>query len=161
MARVANTAVIGARPSMSVPNPCLPVFLYGPLRPGSSHPYAVLLASRCRQLGPGRMKGRLFRRGAGFAAIYEPNGAAEIIGEVLELPDAGAEQILDSLDRFEGIGIGTGLPGAPVFVRERIPVELFDCAPLECWVWTYCGPVEDLAPVRNGDALAMLGRGGG
>lgn len=104
------------------------------------------------------MKGRLFRRGAGFAAIYEPNGAAEILGEVLELPGAGAEQILDSLDRFEGIG--TGLPGAPVFVRERIPVVLLDCAPLECWVWTYCGPVEDLAPVRTGDALTMLARGG-
>jgi gamma-glutamylcyclotransferase (GGCT)/AIG2-like uncharacterized protein YtfP len=143
---------------MSATALCLPVFLYGPLRPGSSHPYALLLASRCRVLGTAKMKGRLFRRGTGFAAIYEPEGAAEILGEVLELPGAGAEQILDSLDRFEGIGIGQ--PGAPVFVRERLPVMLLDRAPLECWVWTYSGPVADLAPVRNGDALTIVARSG-
>jgi len=103
------------------------------------------------------MRGRLYRRGAGFAAIHEPDGASEIVGEVLELPGAGAEQILDSLDRYEGIG--RGLPGPPAFARERISVALDGSTALECWVWTYCGPVEDLILVRNGDALTVLLRG--
>lgn len=100
------------------------------------------------------MKGRLFRHGTGFAATHEPDGGAEIVGEVIELPETGADQILDSLDRYEGIG--TGLPGPPAFVRQRIPVLLAGQLSMECWTWIYRGPLETLVPVKHGDALPVM-----
>ena len=135
---------------MSADPPATPVFVYGTLRPGSANPHAAFLTARCRPLGTARLKARLYRVGAHFAAV--PDAHSRVTGEVLLLPPAGAGGILESLDRYEGIG--AGLPGPPSYRREKVTVLLAGGEPLECWTWLYCRDVQGLAEVSGGDALS-------
>jgi gamma-glutamylcyclotransferase (GGCT)/AIG2-like uncharacterized protein YtfP len=137
---------------MSAATPVIRVFVYGTLRPGSTNPHAVFLSFRCRSLGCARVRGRLFRHGAQFAAIYEPDGSKEITGEIFLLPADHGEQVLESLDRYEGIGVG--LRGEPAFQRERVMAILTDGNCMECWTWVFALPVNGLTEIRGGDAQA-------
>ena len=86
-----------------------------------------------------------------YAAIHEPDGTKEVTGDVLVLPDPHAGEILESLDRYEGIG--TGMPGPAAFKRQLIPVLLSGGEILECWAWLFALSVIGLPEVRSGDCL--------
>src|SRR6187455_3081464 len=111
------------------------LFVYGSLRPGSSNPHASFLLARCRLLGGAVMPGRLFRNGTHLAALHEPGSESRVLGEVMELPPDRTEQMLASLDRYEGIG--TGLPDPPSYVRQSVTVTLEDGRCLICWAWLW------------------------
>lgn len=127
------------------------LFIYGSLRVGSVNPHAAFLHSCCRHTGKGRMPGRLFRNGSTHAALYEPEGAGVVIGDVLELPANRVPEMLTSLDRYEGIGAGLPLP--PAFKRELVAVSLTDGTRIECWAWLFTQSVKGFLHIRNGDAL--------
>jgi gamma-glutamylcyclotransferase (GGCT)/AIG2-like uncharacterized protein YtfP len=127
------------------------LFIYGSLRAGSGNPHAAFLHSCCRHGGMGRMPGRLFRHGSVHGALYEPGTAGSVVGDVLELPGGSVEEMLTSLDRYEGIG--AGLPAPAAFKRELVTVSLADGTLLQCWAWLYIHPVKGMIHVRHGDAL--------
>lgn len=128
------------------------VFVYGTLRHGSTNPHAAFLSFRCRRIGSAKLPGRLFRHGAHFAAVHEPESKKEVVGDILLLPHPYAGEILQSLDRYEGIG--AGLAGQPVFQRHKVMAVLEDGNRVECWTWLFLLPVQGLMEIRSGDALA-------
>ena len=130
----------------------LPLFVYGTLRKGSANPHAVFLHSRCRHTGTARMPGRLFRSTATYGALYEPGSNTKVLGDLLELPAAAAQEILTSLDRYEGIG--PGMPRPHPFRRDVVQVEREDGEMVECWTWLYNLPTKGCSLVRHGDALS-------
>ena len=136
---------------MSAAPPVTRVFVYGSLRPGSTNPHATFLSFRCPSLGRAKIRGRLFRNGLQFAAVHEPNGHKEVTGDVLVLPELHAGDIIESLDRYEGIG--AGMPGPPAFHRRLIPVTLAGGEMLVCWAWLFALSIAGLPEVRSGDCL--------
>ncbi len=137
---------------MSEVSPASLLFVYGTLRLGSHNPHAVFLHSRCRRTGSARMPGRLFRIGSVYGALYEPDSESSVLGDVLELPEHSAQEILGSLDRYEGIG--AGLPRPATFRRERVRAIMESGEEVKCWTWIYNLPVKGCSHVRHGDALA-------
>jgi gamma-glutamylcyclotransferase (GGCT)/AIG2-like uncharacterized protein YtfP len=127
------------------------LFIYGSLRVGSANPHAVFLHRCCRHTGKGRMPGRLFRSGSLHGATYEPDSASSVVGDVFELPDGRAGEMISSLDRYEGIG--AGIPAPPAFRRELVMVSMANGTSLQCWAWLYTQPVKGLTQVRHGDVL--------
>jgi len=136
---------------MSATPPVPRLFVYGSLRMGSANPHAAFLHARSRPLGSGKMPGRLYRAGPQHVAVYEQESASHVWGDVLELPPDRAEEMLTSLDRYEGIG--TGLPKPATFRRDRVNVALEDGAVVECWAWLYDLPVKGCSHLRHGDSL--------
>jgi gamma-glutamylcyclotransferase (GGCT)/AIG2-like uncharacterized protein YtfP len=137
-------------------SPVITLFVYGSLRVGGGNPHASFLHSRCRHAGVGIMRGRLFRNGTQWGALYEPDGNLSVRGDVFELPPDSAESMLLSLDRYEGIG--AGLPAPPGYHRRIVSVTIDASAPVvACWAWLYVSPLNGWHHVRSGDALA--GRG--
>jgi gamma-glutamylcyclotransferase (GGCT)/AIG2-like uncharacterized protein YtfP len=127
------------------------LFIYGSLRVGSANPHAPFLHRRCRHAGTGRMPGRLFRNGSLHGALYEPESASRVIGDIFELPEETAAEMLTSLDRYEGIGAGVPAPAS--FKRELVGVHLPDGTPLKCWAWLYTQPLKGFSHIRHGDVL--------
>ena len=132
-----------------VPVPLL--FVYGSLRLGSANPHAAFLHARCRTVGAGRMRGRLFRNGLLYGALYEQESSSSVIGDVLELPAGHSGDILVSLDRYEGIG--GGMPKPAAYHRSLVKVSLANDTVVECWAWLYALPLTGCTHIRHGDAL--------
>ena len=137
---------------MSEVSPASPLFVYGSLRKGSPNPHAAFLHSRCLFRGVARMRGRLYRNGSIYGALYEPAGASTVLGDVIELPEESAAEILTSLDRYEGIG--AGLPRPTLFRRELVKVTMEDETEWLCWTWLYNQPLKGCSLIRHGDALS-------
>lgn len=99
------------------------------------------------------MPGRLFRNGAHFCALHEPESDSRVLGEVVELPDGHATGILNSLDHYEGIGAGLASP--PSYVRQSVSTTLSDGTVVLCWAWLWTQPVDGMKHLRHGDALKV------
>lgn len=69
----------------------------------------------------------------------------------MELPAGHADNMLISLDRYEGIGAGLSTP--PCYVRQCVSATLHDGTPLRCWAWLWNLPVDGMKHLRHGDAL--------
>jgi gamma-glutamylcyclotransferase (GGCT)/AIG2-like uncharacterized protein YtfP len=136
---------------MAAASPVPLLFVYGSLRIGSANPHAAFLHSGCRRVGSGKMPGRLFRNGSLHGAVYEEKSESHVVGDVLELPPERAEDILVSLDRYEGIG--SGLPKPSPFRRGRVAVVLENGTRVDCWAWLYNLPLSGCSYIRHGDAL--------
>ena len=99
------------------------------------------------------MPGRLFRNGSVHGALHEPDHSGTVVGDVLELPPDSRDEILATIDRYEGIG--ARLPRPAAFRRERVTVIMdADGSPAECWAWLYNLPVKGASHIRHGDILS-------
>lgn len=122
------------------------LFVYGTLRPGSSHPLAALLARDARTLGAATIRARLYDLGAYPGAVLNDTDAALVHGELLELRTGSA--ILGALDSYEGCSPPNRPPA--LFARERTQVRLADGATLDAWVYVFARDCDESALVASG-----------
>lgn len=109
------------------------LFAYGTLQPGQAAPEIVHAVGRLRPIGPGFVRGRLYRVGKYPAAVLSNSGAL-IHGQVFQLPDD--PELLGRLDEYEGFD-PTNSEGS-LFIRQEWPVVLVKGKrKVTCWVYTY------------------------
>lgn len=102
--------------------PSFLLFVYGTLRSTFQNPYARLLAQSADLLGPGRVRGHLYRI-KGYRGIrLEADTAEWIAGEIHRLHDL---RILAALDRYEG----------PDYERVFVRVVRQNGSGLRCWIY--------------------------
>lgn len=116
---------------MSETDRCLPVFVYGTLRPGQPN-WRRLLAAAAERVVAGRLAGVvLLDCGHYPAAVERPEGSAEAVGEVVWVrPDIWLAT-LAGLDHLEGYH-----PADSDRLYDRV-VRSVDTAhgPVQCWVY--------------------------
>lgn len=116
------------------------LFVYGSLRrnaTGAHHP--LLAAARC--LGRATVEGTLYRV-AWYPGLVLEAGGGEVVGELYELPSAGADTMLAALDDYEGTGFGRR------HTRARLDAT---GEPLDTWTYEYLGATPTLERISSGD----------
>lgn len=114
------------------------VFVYGTLRAGGSNHFRM---SDAVPLGPGTVRGRLYRVDWYPALLLDPDAGA-VCGELYLVP----HDALAALDAFEGAE----------YRRVRvavIPENGGDAA--EAWIWEYLEPVDESRRITHGDWIAV------
>jgi len=99
------------------------------------------VASQLRFLGPCRIEGELYDLGP-YPAMKKSGG--EIVGELFEILDARA---LEVLDRFEGYE--PERPEDSLYLRER--TRLIAPHAVEAWVYVYRNALDPALSVGSGD----------
>jgi gamma-glutamylcyclotransferase (GGCT)/AIG2-like uncharacterized protein YtfP len=116
------------------------VFVYGTLRTGASNAWRM---AGSRLLGPGTVRGRLYRVAWYPALVLDPR-AGEVRGELHDVPCA----MLPGLDRFEGVSAaGEGSE----YRRIRARVTLPGGSEVEAWVWEWRAPMAGLPEISDGE----------
>jgi gamma-glutamylcyclotransferase (GGCT)/AIG2-like uncharacterized protein YtfP len=122
------------------------LFVYGTLMSGFSNPFAELLQQQSEWVGEGTMCGSLYRISWFPGALYQPQSADRVRGEVYRLrqPDS----LLKALDEYEEV-----LPDEAhsLYLRREVPVCLRSGRTLTCWTYLYNQPVEGLEWVPGGN----------
>jgi len=109
------------------------LFAYGTLQPGQGPPKVAHAAGRLRLIGPGFVRGRLYRMGKYPAAVLSNKGSL-IHGQVFQLADD--PEILARLDEYEGLNPHD--PESSLFIRQEWPVVLEKGKrKATCWIYTY------------------------
>lgn len=123
------------------------LFVYGTLMSGGENHH--LLARKAELVGPGKMRGRLFRVDY-FPGLVDSDDSAEtVVGEVWRLVDP---DLICELDDFEGC---TEVP--PLFARASRTVEIdSECTLAACWVYLYARSTAGLRLIPSGDWRAAL-----
>jgi gamma-glutamylcyclotransferase (GGCT)/AIG2-like uncharacterized protein YtfP len=120
------------------------LFVYGTLRPGSSHSMAKFLADHARHVGPAKMPGRLYNLGRYPGMVAAVDADDWVIGDIFQIADA--DPVLARLDEYEG---ATG--EAPrLFERKRGAAHLESGATVEAWHYQYQRMVPAKAWIRSG-----------
>lgn len=118
------------------PDPALPFFVYGTLRPGERY-YLRLLAGRTAHEAPARLPGAVLYEGPGYP--YATRGDGVVTGALLTpRPEAYAEvlRVLDLLEECHG-------PGDPRNLYDRVErtVEPLGGAAARAWVYLAAAPL--------------------
>jgi pyruvate carboxylase len=117
------------------------LFAYGTLRRGA--PMHRLIEHATRFLGPASFAGRLFDLGD-YPAVTDGGGRRDVVyGELYELMAEGREQLLDSIDRYEGRS----------FERVRREVTCQDGTVVVAFLYLFRGDLASARRVRSGDYL--------
>jgi gamma-glutamylcyclotransferase (GGCT)/AIG2-like uncharacterized protein YtfP len=124
------------------------LFSYGTLLPQVAPREIAPTVQGLRRVGRGFIRGHLFDFGSYPGAILDRNGP-QIADQVFELPDD--PQVLDRLDRFEGVDHAN--PERGLFVRKRRKAQLEDGRRLFCWVYAYNRTVKAAQPLLTGDYM--------
>ena len=120
------------------------LFVYGTLmRGGAMH---RLLEREAEYLGPGWVRGRLYRVDD-YPGLVPGGGPGDRVwGECYRLK--APARTLARLDAYEGCA--SGQAGRPEYRRERLPVHLETGAVLPAWVYVYRRPVHALRRIPDG-----------
>ncbi len=119
------------------------VFVYGTLRRGGSNHFRMAGAEF---VSAGSITGRMYRIDWYPGLVLDAAGD-EISGEVYAV-DA---EMLETLDRFEGIAAGE-VEGSE-YRRVQTLVMQRDSQTLNAWVWEWLGPVSESQRISAGDWL--------
>jgi gamma-glutamylcyclotransferase (GGCT)/AIG2-like uncharacterized protein YtfP len=119
------------------------LFVYGTLRGDAGHRAAGMLARRAREVGPGRVRGRLYDLGAYPAAVRSPHPHHRVRGLVYRMEVGLREVLLADLDRYEG----------GEYRREVARVVLEDGESVQAWVYFYAGTPPPGREIGSGDYL--------
>lgn len=125
------------------------LFVYGSLLDGDNE-FGQYLKHNAMFVNHAFFKGRLFDCGEYPGAIPDDKGY-NIQGSVHRLKDTTTG--LAILDDYEGFGANQEQPN--LFVRKFITVT-YDEQPIDCWVYLYNLPVEDLTEITSGDYIAYI-----
>jgi gamma-glutamylcyclotransferase (GGCT)/AIG2-like uncharacterized protein YtfP len=114
----------------------LPIFVYGTLRHGESA--EDLVARDVARRAPARAKGRLLPIGAQYpAAVFLPDSAERVDGELLWLKTAAYAAALDRIDEYENVPF--------LFRRIAITVES-EGGEVQAWAYTYTHASHEILP---------------
>lgn len=124
------------------------LFVYGTLLKGTENLMAAYLRKRSQFVGPGRMRGEMYKVDFFPGVLYRPDSAQWITGQVYDL--AQPDQVFAVLDGYEQYD-PENREGS-LFVRERCEVEVAGKWQA-CWVYLFNQPVTGLPPIPSGDYL--------
>lgn len=111
-----------------------------------------MIAARLRdvpQLGPARVRGRLFDFDSYPGAVLDPDAKGEIVGDLLSIE---SETLLDWLDAYEGFDAAH--PDASFYRRTETIARRPDGSAQACAIYVYArdpGPAPEL---KGGDWAA-------
>ncbi|BAU54147.1 gamma-glutamylcyclotransferase family protein [Mucilaginibacter gotjawali] len=120
------------------------LFVYGTLL-DTENKYGRHLSNNCVFHSKGRFKGKLYDLGEYPGAIYQPNEAWFVYGDIFILN--APEETLDILDEYEGFGENEQQPN--LFVRELIEVETAKTT-IKCWSYLFNLPINELKQIISG-----------
>lgn len=122
------------------------LFTYGTLMQGFRNPFAERLHELSTFIGKGSFPGTLYKVEWYPGAIYQPENPGKVYGEVYEI--SVPEILFPELDDYEDIFEDEE---KSLYLRKIIPVLLNDGTLLNCWVYIYNQPVEELGVILSGD----------
>jgi gamma-glutamylcyclotransferase (GGCT)/AIG2-like uncharacterized protein YtfP len=128
------------------------LFVYGTLRSSTAPPELQNLLAPLPRIGRATTAGVLYDLGKYPGAVF--GGAAEIVGEVIELPQD--ERLLAALDDYEGFDPHDR--EGSLYLRAQQQVRLVDGRPLDCWAYAYNRDLTGRASIPGGDYLAYRSR---
>ncbi|CAG5071610.1 hypothetical protein DYBT9623_03605 [Dyadobacter sp. CECT 9623] len=120
------------------------LFTYGTLKKGFDNPFAEKLAAVSNYVGEGYFHGKLYKIDWYPGAVYEPQSAEKVYGEIFEILDPG---ILQELDEYEDV---LEDQAASLYIRREIPIFTENELPVSCWTYLYNQPVHDLQLIQSG-----------
>ena len=126
------------------------LFVYGTFRWGSENPHAAFLHRCCRYVTPATLPGKLYRIGGMAAVIHHPQANDKVVGDVLELSAAQRMPILETLDRY--VGIGNGFPKPHAYKRRMVTAYDPQGNLVECHAYLYELRTSSVA-IKSGDWL--------
>ena len=125
------------------------LFVYGSLLDGDNE-FGNYLTHNANFVATAIFKGRMYDCGEYPGALEDINGY-DIKGSVYQLKDPIT--CLAILDDYEGFGIEQEQPN--LFVRKLISVTCNN-KNVECWIYLYNLPLEDLTEIKSGDYIQYL-----
>ncbi|WP_428667742.1 gamma-glutamylcyclotransferase family protein [Runella sp.] len=128
------------------------LFVYGTLMQGFTNPFAKKIRQNGTWLGKASFQGFLYDLGEYPGAIYDPQSAGKVHGEVWELRDF--QKVIITLDRYEGVTVFN-----PEYVRQQISVVLENGNIISCWAYLFCQSVESFTFIPHGDYRKWLSDG--
>jgi gamma-glutamylcyclotransferase (GGCT)/AIG2-like uncharacterized protein YtfP len=124
------------------------LFVYGTLMRGFDHPMAKLLSRSAEFLGEARCQGRLYVVKHYPGLVLSDDADDAVFGELVRL--RRPEELLATLDEYEGCGAGVA---SPQYLRRVLPVTLDDGTVSEAWTYVYNRPVAKLKRITSGRFL--------
>jgi gamma-glutamylcyclotransferase (GGCT)/AIG2-like uncharacterized protein YtfP len=121
-------------------NPPLRLFVYGSLRRGEENEMARLLHGRSRWLGEGTIRARLHAISWYCGAVASPDASAVVRGEVFELHGETADEVMATLDAYEGGD----------FELRPVDVAMADETPVAAHAYLYAASADGLPWIRHG-----------
>lgn len=117
------------------------LFVYGTLRADAGFDASTLLARRAREIGPGRVRGRLYDLGPYPAAVPSPHPEHRVRGLVYRIEEGLRELLLGELDRYEGAE----------YRRQVASVVLEGGEVVQAWVYFYARTPPPGREIASGD----------
>jgi gamma-glutamylcyclotransferase (GGCT)/AIG2-like uncharacterized protein YtfP len=125
------------------------LFVYGTLMRGFDHPMSRLLSRSAEFLGEAQCRGRLYliKHYPGLLLSDAPGDLVH--GELFRMQRP--KELLATFDDYEGCGPTFAQPTA--YLRQVLPVTLFDGAVGEAWTYVYNWPVVETKRIVSGRFL--------
>jgi len=123
------------------------LFVYGTLLDADNE-FAIYLNNNCSFYAKGKFKGRLYDIDEYPGAIADRNSTTYVYGSIFLIHNP--IPVLKQLDVYEGFGDDQQQPN--LFIRELMAIETVDSY-IDCWVYLYNLPVEELVLIESGDYL--------
>ena len=117
------------------------LFVYGSLRAGETGEMAALLHAHARHLGEGTIRACLYAVSWYSAAAPCDDPAAAVHGDVFELRPETADEVMETLDAYEGED----------FVLRPVEVRMRDETSLSAEAYLFAARVDGLRRVAHGD----------
>ncbi|QKW06353.1 gamma-glutamylcyclotransferase [Streptomyces sp. NA04227] len=139
------------KPTPPEPEPPLPFFVYGTLRPGERN-HDAHFRGRLAAAEPALLGGAVLYEGPGYPCLVETGDDRRVHGELLTPLPAHYAAVLRDLDVLEHC-----VPGDPGNLYDRVPRETLrpDGSRVRAWVYVIA---ERLAgPLRSGGTLVAEG----
>jgi len=127
------------------------LFVYGTLRRGYAHRFAHWLEEKAHFVGPGRMRGRLYRIRSYVGLVPSKAGDEWVRGDVYHLKRPA--EIYRVLDEYEGCGPNDAQPHE--FGRTVLPVILESDRVQMASVYVYQRRIGGEQQILSGDFLAQ------
>ena len=126
---------------------CAYLFVYGTLL-DTQNEFGAYLNANCTFYADARFKGRLYDLGEYPGAITDYNADSYVHGKIYRVNEVS--KVFKQLDFYEGYGPDEAQPN--LFVRELVLAESVNKA-IECWVYLYNLPVDELRLIESGAYL--------
>ncbi len=128
---------------MEIHSPYL--FVYGTLMRGFDNPFAVRLHAHATFVAEGFFPGQLYRVSWYPGAVYEPESATKVYGEIYQLHDF--QELMRELDDYEDV---KEQEADSLYLRRLIPIQTENGALYTSWVYLYNQSLADATLLANG-----------
>jgi gamma-glutamylcyclotransferase (GGCT)/AIG2-like uncharacterized protein YtfP len=124
------------------------LFVYGTLMRGFDHPMAKLLSRSAEFIGEARCQGRLYLVKHYPGLVLSDDASDIVFGELVRLRTPQASLV--TFDDYEGCGPDVR---SPQYLRQLLPVTLYNGTVSEAWTYVYNRPVAKLKQIVSGRFL--------